>query len=171
MPRIYDLRMADGSRQFGALPEHYDVDAPEWHRLRAHVAALDGATPGGLVTDDVTEAWIDFTYAGHELSLNNQQGEWWFFVDDPACADAVLARVLDHFEAVLDPVVAHARGRGAIEVGHYRVVVLEPDGRFSHADFAEVAAACQHARDAAYEADDDRGSPLAYVLDDGFVRR
>lgn len=171
MPRIFDLRLADGSRHFGALPEHYDVHAPEWHRLRAHVAALDGAIAGGFVTDDVTEAWIDFTYAGHQLSLNNQQGEWWFFVADPACPDAVLARVLDHFEPMLDPIVAHARGCGAIQPGHYRVVVLEPDGRVSHADFGELSAARQHAADAAHEADDDRGSALAYVLDDGLARR
>ena len=101
MPRIFDSRMADGSRHFGSLPESFDASGPEWHRLRAHVATLDGAEVRGFVTDDVTEAWIDFAYAGHAFSLNNQQGEWWFFVADPACPDALLARVLEHFATVI----------------------------------------------------------------------
>ena len=33
--------------------------------------------------------------------MNNQCGEWWFFVTDPACADEILDAVLLHFETLL----------------------------------------------------------------------
>jgi hypothetical protein len=98
---LLDIRMADGSRHFGDLPETYDADQPQWHRLREHVGHLSGARLTGFVTDDVTEAWIDFAYRGHTFSLNNQAGEWWFFVEDPACPDDLLKHVLEHFELLL----------------------------------------------------------------------
>lgn len=103
MPRIFDMRMADGSRHFADLPETYDPVQPQWYALRDHVGALAGASVRGFVTDDVTEAWLDFDYRGQRFSINNQHGQWWFFVDDPICPDEVLATVLDHFETLLDP--------------------------------------------------------------------
>ena len=103
MPRMYDVRMANGTRHFGAVPE-IAGDGVDWAtNVRDVVATLPGATLTAFVTDHVTEAWIDFDLAGHAFSINNQQGDWWFFVRDPACPDAVLARVLDHFEAALAP--------------------------------------------------------------------
>jgi hypothetical protein len=101
--RIIDMRMHDGSRHFGGLPETYDVERPQWYAVRDHVGRLEGAQLTGFVTDDVTEAWIDFRLQGHAFSLNNQHGEWWFFVSDPACPDTLLEHVLDHFEALLGP--------------------------------------------------------------------
>jgi hypothetical protein len=103
--RLFDFRMADGSRNFADLPESYSVDVPQWERLRDHVAGLAGAELTGFVTDQVTEAWIDFTYAAQSFSINNQSGEWWFFVADPACPDAVLHAVIDHFATLLEPAV------------------------------------------------------------------
>lgn len=100
---LMDLRMHDGSRQFAALPETYDVQHPQWWALRDRIEQLPGAKLQNLVTDNVTEAWIDFTYRGHELSLNNQFGEWWFFVKDPACPDELLREVIAHFEPMLRP--------------------------------------------------------------------
>src|SRR5688572_25919636 len=90
--------MGDGSRHFGSLPESYCVNHPEWLVLRDAVPALTGATLAGFVTDHVTEAWIDFEYRGHRISINNQHGQWWFFVDDPTCPDEILHSVLAHFE-------------------------------------------------------------------------
>lgn len=101
--RIFDMRMNDGSRHFASLPETYDVEHPQWHALRERVALLSGAELTSFVTDDVTEAWIDFAYRGHHFGINNQQGDWWFFVDDPQCPDDVLREVVDHFEVFLDP--------------------------------------------------------------------
>lgn len=104
MRRIFDMRMNDGSRHFGDLPERYHVDVPEWEVLRDQVGALAGATLTGFATDHVTEAWIDFTWRGRSFSINNQHGQWWFFVDDVACPDELLYAVLDHFEDRLDPI-------------------------------------------------------------------
>ena len=99
-PRLFDLRMADGSRHFGAFPERGGA-VPDWDVLRAAIATLVGALATGFVTDHVTEAWIDFTFAGHTFSLNNQNGDWWCFVQDPAAPDGVLRTVLVHFGAAL----------------------------------------------------------------------
>ena len=93
--------MRDGSRQFAALPETYDAGEPEWERLRDWVGGLSGARLTGFVTDQVTEAWLDFEYCGQKFSINNQNGEWWFFVSDPSCPEDILGRVVDHFEPML----------------------------------------------------------------------
>ena len=94
--RLFDIRMKDGSRNFGDLPA-----TVIWYDLRDHVAKLDGATITGFVTDHVTEAWIDFTYRGHNFSVNDQNGDYWFFVEDPACPDDILLSVLSHCERLL----------------------------------------------------------------------
>ena len=164
MKRVFDLRMADGSRHFGDLPETYDAQAPEWHRLREHVGALEGAELTGFVTDDVTEAWIDFRWREHAFSLNNQHGQWWFFVADPGCPDAQLEAVLDHFERLLDPAAHHARQAGPIAAGAFRAVVIEANARVTRKDFGDLESARQYADDAASEAED--GIVLAYVLDE-----
>jgi len=157
--------MADGSRHFGDLPETYDSQEPEWHRIKAHVSGLAGAVLTGFVTDDVTEAWIDFTLREQEISLNNQQGQWWFFVRDPACPDELLLEVLDHFEALLNPRGAVVRRLGPLTAA-FRVMVYEEDGRVSFKDFDERGTAEAYANDAALES----GLVVAQVFDQHFRR-
>jgi hypothetical protein len=99
-PRLLDQRMADGSRHFGGFAER-GGDVADWHVLRAAIAALPGAVETGFVADDVTEAWLDFTFRGHVFSLNNQMGDWWYFVKDPQAPDDVLRAVLAHFATAL----------------------------------------------------------------------
>lgn len=159
--------MHDGSRHFGSLPDTYDVESPQWYALRDHVALLAGAELRGFVTDDVTEAWIDFSFRGATFSINNQLGEWWFFAEDPACPEPVLHEVLDHFERLLHPALHLARSIGPIARGSFRAVVLEAGGRVTHRDFAELASASRYADDAAWEVED--GPVSAYVLDDVFT--
>ena len=96
MKRIFDFRMCDGSRNFADLPQNLD-----WYPVRDHVQALPGAVLTGFLTDHVTEAWIDFTYRSHRFSINDQNGDYWFFVDDPECDEAILGEVLTHFEGLL----------------------------------------------------------------------
>ena len=97
MPEIYDMRMHDGSRHFAALPM-----TRSWHTLHAHLKRLGGVSDTGILTDEVTEAWIDFRYRGHQFSVNNQLGEYWFFVEDPACPFEVLEAVLTHCKLLLE---------------------------------------------------------------------
>lgn len=91
-----NLPMHDGSRQFGSLPQKV-----LWHGVRDHVARLRGAAVTKFLCDDVTEAWVDFSYGGHAFTINDQFGEYLFFVDDPACPDEVLVAVLGHFDRIL----------------------------------------------------------------------
>jgi len=97
MPEIYDMRMRDGSRHFAALPE-----TEPWESLYGHVKSLEGVSGAEMMTDEVTEAWIDFRYGGHEFSVNNQHGDYWFFVEDPACPSEVLEAVLNHCKLLLE---------------------------------------------------------------------
>ncbi len=97
MPDIFDFRMHDGSRNFTDLPMTQD-----WYAVRDHVRLLPGATLTGFVTDDVTEAWIDFTWRGHRFSINNQYGDDWFFVDDPLCPEGFLMEVRAHWAELLE---------------------------------------------------------------------
>ena len=101
--KLLDLRASDGSRQFGALPETVTATARDLHRLRAHLSLLRGATLVEVASDHVTEAWIDFEYEAHRFTMNNQFGEWWFFVADPAAPSDILHAVLVHFASVLTP--------------------------------------------------------------------
>jgi len=93
MAKIYTMIMHDGSRHFASLPETIG-----WGALCDHIALLSGTEISGLVTDFVTEAWIDFKYREHKFSVNNQYGDYWFFVEDVDCPEEILAEVIDHCE-------------------------------------------------------------------------
>ena len=88
--------MQDGSRRFAELPE-----ACSWKRFRQHIGRLRGATVTDYLTDNVTEMWLDFSFRGHAFTVNNQYGDFWFFVRDPACPDDILAAVVEHCEPLL----------------------------------------------------------------------
>ena len=96
MQPLLDLRMHDGSRHFGSLPS-----SRSWESVRDHVRRLKGARLTGFLTDGVTEAWIDFEFASQRFSVNDQFGEFWFFVDDPSCPDSLLHTVMVHFTGLL----------------------------------------------------------------------
>ena len=96
MQPLLDVRMNDGSRHFGDLPFSRSRES-----VRDYVARLDGARLTDFLTDVVTEAWIDFELAGQRFTVNNQFGEYWFFVDDPSCPEPLLRSVLAHFAGLL----------------------------------------------------------------------
>lgn len=93
---LLNLQTNDGSRQFAALPQSL-----LWYDVRDHLENLAGAQLTDFVTDDVTEAWIDFLFRGHSFTINDQFGEYWFFVRDPSCPDDILVQISNHFEALL----------------------------------------------------------------------
>jgi hypothetical protein len=86
--------MHDGSRYFADLPESAEVETPSLEHLRARVAALPGVDGIAALSDGVTEAWLDWRYAGHEFSANTQSGTWWMSVKDPSCPDDLLRDLL-----------------------------------------------------------------------------
>ena len=93
---LLNLTMNDGSHHFGDLPQ-----TVLWYDLRDHIESLSGAVITDFVTDNVTEAWIDFAYRGYRFSVNDQFGDYWFFVDDPKCPDDILQAVLSHCKLLL----------------------------------------------------------------------
>lgn len=93
---LLDIRMHDGSRHFVGLRA-----SANWYEVRDHVERLSGAQLTGFVTDGITEAWIDFSFRDHQFSINDQFGEFWFFVANPACPDGILIQVATHFRHIL----------------------------------------------------------------------
>jgi hypothetical protein len=67
-----------------------------WSALILHLVLLEGVSVMKFITDNVTEGWLDFTYRGHNFSVNDQNGDYWFFVDDPKCPDEILEEVVAH---------------------------------------------------------------------------
>jgi len=96
MTDLLDIRASDGSRRFVSLPATKD-----WYAVRDHVQSLAGATLTRFLRDGVTEAWIDFAYLGESYSINDQFGEYWFFVNDPACCEQAMHAVRAHWAALL----------------------------------------------------------------------
>jgi len=93
---LIHMIMNDGSRHFGDLPQ-----TVLWYQLRDHISHLDGATVTNFVTDGITEAWINFSYRGHKFSVNDQFGDYWFFVEHPECPDEILESILNHCQVPL----------------------------------------------------------------------
>ena len=88
--------MNDGSRQFAEMPA-----TKSWYSVRDHTTNLKEARLTAFLCDHVTEAWIDFTYRGHNFVINDQFGEYWFMVEDPNCAEEILQEVAEHFAELL----------------------------------------------------------------------
>ena len=62
---------------------------------------MEGALVTGYLTDGITEMWLDFSFQGHSFTVNNQCGEFWFFVEDPCASSELLAAVTNHFQSIL----------------------------------------------------------------------
>ena len=93
---LTNFPMHDGSRKFAELPE-----ACSWEEFRQHIQRLSGAVITDYDTDHITEMWLDFSFRGHTFSVNNQYGDFWFFVSDPSCPDDILIAVIEHCEPLL----------------------------------------------------------------------
>ena len=94
---LFDMRMNDGSRHFADMPEAVFFDD-----LADHAEKLEGAEITRFLTDGVVEMWLDLNWRGHEFSINNQFGDYWFFVSDPDCPDEILFEFCGHFRKLLE---------------------------------------------------------------------
>ena len=93
---LLNVQAKDGSRRFAALPQ-----TASWRKLRRHLEALAGVRLTDFLTDSVSEGWLDFTYGGQRFTVNDQFGQYWFFVVDAAAPDDLLQRVAEHCSALL----------------------------------------------------------------------
>ena len=66
-PRLFDIRMKDGSRQFADVPERL---LPS--QMRKLIAKLPGATIVSFTASvGEIEAWIEFRFRGFDFAVNN----------------------------------------------------------------------------------------------------
>ena len=95
MKLLHDI-MHDGSRNFVLLP----VGETAPLRLLFRIFTLRGAWPTAYIPG-FSESWIDFRYRGQRFSINNQYGDYWFFVKNPKCPENILQEVSSHFSELL----------------------------------------------------------------------
>jgi len=94
---LLETKMRDGSRHFVNMPEVVFFD-----ELCDHLEELEGAEITEFIADGVVEMWLDFEFRGHKFSVNNQLGDYWFFVEDPNCPEEILFEIVDHFRKLLE---------------------------------------------------------------------
>ena len=94
---LLDKKLNDGSRHFVDMPEVVFFD-----EFADHVEQLEGAEITEFITDGVVEMWLEFEFCGHQFSVNNRFGDYWFFVRDPNCPEKILFAVVDHFRKLLE---------------------------------------------------------------------
>ena len=94
---LLNLTTHDGSRQFLAIRADCSYAAFErW------TESLPEATVSYMLPT-VTEMWLDFSFRGQRFTVNDQFGEFWFFVSDPHCAEDILLAVAEHFTSTRPP--------------------------------------------------------------------
>ncbi len=94
-PKLINHKTNDNARRFLELPENVYSE-----RLFLHTLYSWGAQPKEFIYT-VLESWIMFHYQNYEFSINNQYGEYWFFVRDPECPEEILEKVAIHFATLL----------------------------------------------------------------------
>ncbi len=95
--KLLNVKMHDNSRNFAKLPNTIPFD-----ELRETAGRLKEVKKTGFLTDWVTEVWLDFEFCEHQFSINNQFGDYWFFVKNPNCPDETLLKVIEHFRNQLE---------------------------------------------------------------------
>lgn len=89
--RLFNFKAEGGARQFARVPE-----TMTWPDLLSQLQTVPGLTVGNSSIDNTAEAWIEFSYRGHSFKVNNQFGDYGFFVQDPSCPDEILLEVVNH---------------------------------------------------------------------------
>lgn len=92
---ITDFIMHDGSRHFLSLPESMLSTA-----LVQQIKAMTDMQLTEFL-ETIPESWIDFEFRSHEFTINNQFGEYWFFVADRHCPLDILTEIRGRFETIL----------------------------------------------------------------------
>ena len=94
---LLENKLNDGSRHFVDLPEVVFFD-----ELYDHTEELDGVEITEFITDGTVGMWLDFEFRGHDFSVTNRFGDYWFFVADANCPDEILLEIIEHFRQLLD---------------------------------------------------------------------
>lgn len=94
---LFDRKMRDGSRHFVDMPEVVFFD-----EFADHAEELEDAEITEFITDGTIEMWLEFEYREHNFFVNNQLGDYIFFVEDADCDEEILFEVIDHFRQLLE---------------------------------------------------------------------
>lgn len=87
---IFDMRCPERSRHFARVRDRFGPC--HWPETLQKISAIPGVAVTQIL-DSIPQALVDFTFRGHEFSLDTQFGEFWLFVADPECPNEVLVEV------------------------------------------------------------------------------
>lgn len=97
--RIDELRdnMNDNARHFVDLPEVIFFD-----ELSDHLEELPGYQLNEFEVDGVVGLWIEFEWANNKFFVDNQPGDYRFYVEDPKCEEGILLEISNHLRSLLE---------------------------------------------------------------------
>lgn len=87
----------DGARHFVDMPEVVFFDD-----FYDHTEKLKGAEITEFIIDGVVEMRLDFEFRGQKFSVNNQFGDYRFFVENPECPEEILLEVIAHYSKLME---------------------------------------------------------------------
>lgn len=91
---ITDFILNDGSRHFLSLPQSIRVED-----LISRITAFPDMEVTHVLSS-IPESWVDFEFEGQKFSVNDQFGEYWFFVDSPQCPLDILTVLRDRLVGI-----------------------------------------------------------------------
>ena len=94
---LLERKIKGGARHFVDLPEVIFFDD-----FYDYTEEFEGAEITEFLTNGVVEMWLDFEFRGHKFTVNNQFGDYWFFVENPECPDEILLEVIAHYRRLLE---------------------------------------------------------------------
>ncbi len=83
--------MRDGSLLFAEI--YGDLS---WEALRTHLERIDQLMIMRIVTDEITEQWIDFYYYGQHFTVHQTSGSHYLFAQDAGCPESMIAGISSH---------------------------------------------------------------------------
>lgn len=81
------------------------VDFPEvifFDEFKDHLELLEDLEITEFEIDGVVEMWLEFLFRGQHFYVNNQFGDYQFFVKEPKCPEEILLEIADHFRRLLE---------------------------------------------------------------------
>jgi hypothetical protein len=94
---LFKTESKDDWRHFVDMPEVIFFD-----HFYDYLEELEGAEITSFVPDGTIEMRLDFDFHGHKFFVDNQLGEYRFFVQDRNCPEEILFEIIDHFRALLE---------------------------------------------------------------------
>ena len=94
---LYKTESHENWRHFVDMPEVIFFD-----HFYDYLEELEGTDITSFVADGTIEMQLDFNFRGHRFFVDNQLGDYRFFVKDANCPEEILFEIIEHFRVLLE---------------------------------------------------------------------